>query len=132
MILIPLISLLHIGSEYYSFKGRINGQQTDFETAVLLNPGNDRAWLGLSHFHSPDGQKDVIGGLEALERFLSLYPQHIYARIRYVELLSHNMRFQEARDELAALRQDHPHYKKVIEFNEQIQNHWNFIGTTGH
>lgn len=126
--LIPLLSLLHSSSEYFSFKGQMKNQRSDFKTAVLLNPGNDRAWLKLSHFQSPIEQVEALDGLVALERFLSLYPQHIYARIRYVELLSQNMRFQEAKSELAALKKDYPHYSEVTRFYENIVNYWKFSG----
>jgi hypothetical protein len=111
-LLVPFIAATAVASEYYGYQGRINFDGKALEKAIALNPGSDRALLNLSqvrlHRH-----KDVKGSLEALNRFLELYPYHIFGLMLKAERQYQLDDLGGARHTLDKLLAFYPNYKKA-------------------
>lgn len=109
---IPVLAVVSALSEYYGYQGRINFDDKYLERAILLNPGNDRALLNLSQVRL-HRQKNVRGSLEAVNKFLHLYPYHIYGLMLKAERHYQLGEFGNAQSTLQKLLAFYPGYGKA-------------------
>lgn len=108
-LLVPALSLAQVVSSYYSFNGIRYAGVEHLEKAVEINPGNDRAWLMLSrrYYERLEGKQQ---SLQAINRFLELYPEHIFGRYHKARLFVELGQCGEARGILLRLLQHYPTY----------------------
>jgi O-antigen ligase len=119
-LLIPVLATTAVASEYYGYQGRVNFDGEALEKAIALNPGNDRALLNLSQvrFHR---HKDIQGSLEALNRFLELYPYHIFALMLKAERHYQLNDLAGAQHTLSKLLGFYPNYQKAQRLKQIVE-----------
>ena len=112
VIIAPMLSIISIFSQYYAYKGHLKLDITYLEKAVTFNPGNDRAWASMSFIQSSI-LNDNITGLYAIDKFLTLYPEHIGGQINKARILINLEQHQQAQQLLIRIGIKHPHLKTV-------------------
>lgn len=120
VLVIPLLSTAWISSEFYAWQGRSYFDAELLSRATKLNPGNDRAYYNLSQVYQ-DRHRDVEASLEAINRFLELYPYHISALFIQAERLFQLGRLDEAQHSLDKVLTFYPTFKKAKRLQYAVQ-----------
>ncbi|WP_246125381.1 O-antigen ligase family protein [Exilibacterium tricleocarpae] len=119
-LLIPLLSGLLLFSEYFAFQGRQYFDKDLLEKSLVLNPQNDRALYNLSQVELRR-QRDLEASLEALNRFVELYPYHIAGLFSKAERHYQLGQLDRAQNTLDKVLNFYPSYQKARRLQHEIQ-----------
>ena len=119
-LLIPLLATASAASEYYAYQGRMHFDARRLEQALQFNPYNDRALFNLSQVKLRR-ERNVQGSLEAIDRFVALYPYHISGLFSKAERHYQLGELDNAQNTIDIVLDFYPGFKKARRLQQDIQ-----------
>ncbi|WP_162144643.1 O-antigen ligase family protein [Pseudoalteromonas rubra] len=106
-------------SEVLGKDGMMTLNTTQLKRAVMLNPGNERAWLMLSIAYRIR-DSDQLRSLTALQQFRALNPENIHGRYKEALIYKELGRYAEALNQLTEILKLHSNDEKTRALCKQV------------
>lgn len=120
VMVVPVLSFMWLSSHLYAYQGNRDFDVDRLKQALLLNPGNERAWFDLSRIQYQKYQ-DTEGSLQSINRFIALYPFHIKGLYLKAQREIELKKYAEARYTLTRLLKIYPGYKQAKFLKKRLQ-----------